>query len=754
MIKTMQPAPSPQIRNLPIGWMILISGLVLGVLAVGLCLRKQTVALTHAENRLFPAWEEVVSRYAAQPNWGSLRRDATLLAENPEVAAVEVTSPDGFSLFQLQDPTISPRAHHFERAVLVNEQPYTISLVAPLPTIPQGWTTWVAGVLMMTASLFVYAIWMQHGHASAYGINHLLHGHPPLKPLALTNEGRRALSMLDIFLKGLAEKLHQGTENRQIAEQNAERLQLQLRDSQASEVMARQRSSRLQAVFDQSAEAMGFLSAEGAIIELNPIAQELAGRPLQELRGRAIWELDSIAPPEQIRDWVRQARSGEIVLQQVDIKPQGKPLQVIDLSIKPLLNATSGVEMLIFEAHNITERIRAEQALHETVSQFQQSQKMEAIGRLAGGIAHDFNNLLTSILGFSNMVLDQVDELPEAKEDLNEVIQAAKRAQNLTQKLLAMSRKDIPASSSFDLNKLILDLGHLIRITMHEDIDYVTDLATYPCVVQADTTSLEQVLVNLAVNARDAMPRSGRLYISTEKCSMGELYCKKFNARPGSYIRLSVKDTGCGMDTDVLEHAFEPFFTTKESGQGTGLGLSTVYAIVQQYEGMIDIHSEPGVGTEFNIYFPTGELQDDGQSTQKAAPPQSLTGGDETILLVEDEDGVRRMASRMIESLGYNLLQAADGEQGATLAEGYDGTIDLIVTDVVMPQLSGPEMIDRLRVSIGHIPHLYVSGFTQDKLKQHGADGSEDLLIKKPYTRETLGKRIRAELDQQKTTSS
>ncbi|MGA0333460.1 MAG: ATP-binding protein, partial [Kiritimatiellia bacterium] len=212
----------------------------------------------------------------------------------------------------------------------------------------------------------------------------------------------------------------------------------------------------------------------------------------------------------------------------------------------------------------------------------------------------------------------------------------------------------------------------------------------------------------------------------------------------------SIRDTGYGMEADILEHAFEPFFTTKESGQGTGLGLSTVYAIIQQYQGVIRLNSEPGVGTEFMIFLPRVEYIEQMMLDLPAhtnLPP--LPRGTETIMLVEDEEGVRRMACKMIESLGYTLITASDGEEGVRVAEGFDGKIDLIVTDVVMPNLSGPEMIDRLRLSLGHIPHLYVSGFTMDKLKEHGADESEQYLIRKPYSRETLARRIRATLDGQ-----
>jgi CheY-like chemotaxis protein len=293
-------------------------------------------------------------------------------------------------------------------------------------------------------------------------------------------------------------------------------------------------------------------------------------------------------------------------------------------------------------------------------------------------------------------------------------------------------------------------MDNLIRVTMHENLEMIVELDENPCIIQVDPTSMEQVIINLAVNARDAMPRSGRLYISTETAQIEQRMVFDEGLEPGEYVVLTIRDTGYGMEPEVLEHAFEPFYTTKESGQGTGLGLSTVYAIIKQYQGAIRLQSEPGEGTEFKIFLPrVSHIEQMMLNLPQHTNLAPLPSGSETILLVEDEEGVRRMASRMIQSLGYTLVTAEDGEEGVQVAEEYEGTIDLIVTDVVMPNLSGPEMIDRLRLSLGHIPHLYVSGFTMDKLKEHGADDSEQMLIRKPYDRETLARRIRAVLDQQ-----
>jgi len=536
---------------------------------------------------------------------------------------------------------------------------------------------------------------------------------------------------------------------RQLAKLDLEnqRLHLLSKESRDAEVNARQQTHRLWEVFYQLNHPAGFLDVLGNILDMNASAIQLLDQKAENLRGKNLVEIDALGGGGVFEEPLKHAGDGETVQFQIDVEDIGHNSHVLIMSLKPVMNEGK-VELLILEGHDITERVRAEEALQETFNQFQQSQKMEAIGRLAGGIAHDFNNLLTSILGFSNMALEQVDEEDDVHMDLQEVVQAANRAQNLTQKLLALSRKDVPDSHPIDLNQLLAEMDNLIRVTLHENLQLSVKMDPRPCIIKADPTSMEQVILNLAVNARDAMPRSGSLYIETAILNLTEAEAAQEGTDQGEVVRLSIRDTGYGMNPEVLEHAFEPFFTTKDAGQGTGLGLSTVYAIIKQFNGNIQLKSEPGEGTEFQIFLPRHEHSEQMMLNLPAhsnlAP---LPTGDETILLVEDEEGVRRMARKMVESLGYTLITASDGEEGVRVAEAYEGTIDLIITDVVMPNLSGPEMIDQLRLSLGHIPHLYVSGFTMDKLKEHGADDSEQMLIRKPYSRETLARRIRSTLD-------
>lgn len=541
-------------------------------------------------------------------------------------------------------------------------------------------------------------------------------------------------------------------EHRVHRERDALRLELQqdkarVRDLSEALKNAKLQTSRLHAVFSQLSHPVAFLDLHGKILDLNASASELFCESPRNLRGRNVFSLPVFKLADDPMPRLTRAVQGEMVrFQQTLAGPEGET-HTLSMSLKAVFGDRGSPELLILEGQDITERLKAEAAFEETFQQFQQSQKMEAVGRLAGGIAHDFNNLLTSILGFSHMALEEIPGDLDAVEDVKEVILAATRAQNLTQKLLAISRKELINSHPVELNRLVRDMNKLIRLTLHENIEIVTELSPDLCTILADTTSLEQVILNLAVNARDAMPRSGRLYIRTGICDVDTPAGIIPEPPPGRYVIFSMRDTGCGMSEELLSHVFEPFFTTKETGQGTGLGLSTVYAIMKQYRGGIQVSSEPGVGTEFKLYFPLHETAEQMLLDLPVAVRGPPLKGEETILLVEDEDGVRRMASKMIESLGYTLLAACDGEEGVRIAEAHDGNIDLIITDVVMPNLSGPEMIDRLRISLGHIPYLYVSGFTMDKLVEHGADDSMENLIRKPYSRESLARRIREALD-------
>jgi len=374
--------------------------------------------------------------------------------------------------------------------------------------------------------------------------------------------------------------------------------------------------------------------------------------------------------------------------------------------------------------------------------QFLQAQKMEAIGRLAGGVAHDFNNQLTTILGYADMLLDETDKDRPLWGDLQEIKKAAERSSALTRQLLAFSRRQVLRFETVDLNGAVQGVEKMLARLLGEDIRMIFSFSDEALPVRADVSQLEHVLTNLLVNARDAMPSGGAVTIQTERVDLRDEYVHTPSMPSGVYARLTVQDTGHGMDRDTQARIFEPFFTTKPKGQGTGLGLSTVYGIVKQMDGYIWVYSEPGSGTIFRIYFPlsteplTGRLE--------PAPLASPTGS-EHILLVEDEAGVRTLATKVLERHGYSVVAAATPVEALAHANAQPNSFDVIVTDVVLPEMSGPALIERLRSVQPRARVIYTSGYA-DTAHLGGPAVLADLL-EKPFTADTLLRRIREMLD-------
>ncbi|OLC71983.1 MAG: hypothetical protein AUH78_17050 [Gemmatimonadetes bacterium 13_1_40CM_4_69_8] len=371
---------------------------------------------------------------------------------------------------------------------------------------------------------------------------------------------------------------------------------------------------------------------------------------------------------------------------------------------------------------------------------------MEAVGRLAGGIAHDFNNLLTAILGSADLLLDTLSPDAPEREDLDEIRKAAKRAADLTRQLLAFSRQQLLAPQVLDVNALLTNLEKLLRRLIGEHIELRTALAPNVGAVQADPGQLEQVIVNLAVNARDAMPQGGQLTIETANAELDEAYAAEhFPARPGSYVLLAVTDTGTGMDAQTKSHIFEPFFTTKEKGKGTGLGLATVYGIVKQSDGYIWVYSEPGHGTSFKIYLPRVA-----EAPGPARPGFELSAsvrGSETVFVVEDDEMVRALIRRMLETRGYTVLLAPHGDEALQLLERHPGRVDLLMTDVVMPGMSGRDLADRVAERRPGIKVLYLSGYTDDAIVRHGVLEPGIAFLQKPFSADALARKVREVLD-------
>jgi nitrogen-specific signal transduction histidine kinase/ActR/RegA family two-component response regulator len=383
--------------------------------------------------------------------------------------------------------------------------------------------------------------------------------------------------------------------------------------------------------------------------------------------------------------------------------------------------------------------VTARRALED---QLRHAQKMEAIGQLAGGVAHDFNNLLTVINGYSDLLLADTAADDDRRDPLLGIREAGERAAALTQQLLAFGRRMIVAPQVLDVNDLVGSCSSMLRRLIGEDVSLAAVLSSSACLVQIDPGQLEQVIMNLAVNARDAMPTGGRLTITTALEQLREVTPE---CPPGRYVRISIADTGIGMSDEVKARSFEPFFTTKGVGKGTGLGLAMVYGIVTQAGGSVQVESTVGVGTTFTIRLP--EMPASATVRPTGVTTRAATQGTETILLAEDEAAVRRLAKRALEMHGYIVLEADSGARALEIAASHHGHIQLLVTDVVMPDLGGRALADAIRIQRSAIKTLFVSGYTDDAVVRHGVAAEADAFLQKPYTPTSLAQKVRDVLD-------
>jgi nitrogen-specific signal transduction histidine kinase/CheY-like chemotaxis protein len=392
---------------------------------------------------------------------------------------------------------------------------------------------------------------------------------------------------------------------------------------------------------------------------------------------------------------------------------------------------------------DITERKCLEQ-------QFRHSQKMEAVGRLAGGVAHDFNNLLTIITGYGQMLQRNLEPGSSMRAYAEEVLKSGERAASLTRQLLAFSRRQDFSPRGLDLNTLVRNTENMLHRLIGEDIELATILATGLGLVRGDPGQIEQVIFNLAVNARDAMPNGGNLTLETANVELDETDAHgHIPIKPGSYVMLAVTDTGCGMDPPTQAHIFEPFFTTKEPGKGTGLGLATVYGIVKQHGGNIWVDSEPGQGTAFKIYLPRVEM-DAAKVEERRAGARELRGS-ETILVVEDDQAVRSLVVRLLRSMGYWVLEASRVDEALMVCVRHKGPVHLLLTDVVMPQMSGRDLLGHIRPLRPDIRVLFTSGYTEEALHRRPLE-QDAAFLQKPFTEEALARKVRDVLDEGKET--
>jgi signal transduction histidine kinase len=484
------------------------------------------------------------------------------------------------------------------------------------------------------------------------------------------------------------------------------------------------------------------LSLRGQAIEA--ISYDLRGTPCEEVAGRDFFYWPSGVQQEFPLDTALVDMSAESYMGIPLFAANRTPLGLISLLHSARFEEPERARTILHVlAPRVTaelERTLAERALRNSEAQLRQSQKLHAIGQLAGGVAHDFNNLLTVIMGYADTILADVEPSHPLFEAARHIHDAGERATLLTRQLLHFGRKAILEPRALDLNTAIGNTGTMLTRLIGEDVSVVTSLAPSLNLARVDRGQFEQVIVNLCLNARDAMPKGGRITIETKNASFDEQYCRVHPAhKPGEFVELSIADNGTGMTAEVMSHLFEPFFTTKGQGKGTGLGLATVYGIVQQAGGFITVDSRPGSGSVFHVFVPAIAGQEPRASVDVTPPPR----GCETVLLVEDEEGVRRLARLSLERHGYTVLEANSGREAIELADAYKGRIEVLLTDVVMPEINGREVSERLLARRPDLKVLFMSGYNDDAVVRHGVVGSPAAFLQKPFDSRTLATKVR-----------
>ena len=501
-----------------------------------------------------------------------------------------------------------------------------------------------------------------------------------------------------------------------------------------AESALREANASLQSVIQSSPLAMYTLDATGTVRSWNPAAEALYGWRAEEVIGHALPTVT-----HDLDDYLRlreRVLGGE-ALRGVEVtrrKKNGTPV-TLSLSVAPLYDASGQVTGMLSLAADLTD-------VRQLEVQYRQAQKMDAVGRLAGGIAHDFNNLLTAILGTTGLLLEDLGPESRARLDIQEIEKAAKRAAGLTRQLLVFSRQQVLETRVVDLNALVGNLQRMLDRLIGEDVQLRTALAADVWPVRADPGQLEQAIVNLVVNARDAMPQGGQLTLETANVELDPRYVETHPpTQPGSYVLLAVSDTGVGMDSATRARIFEPFFTTKEPGRGTGLGLATVYGMVKQSGGYIWVYSEPGHGTTFKVYLPrvagTPEMAESSPSAVVSAR------GSETVLLVEDQEDLLRLAQRVLELRGYTVLTARNGDEALEVLAQYSNPIHILVTDVVMPGINGRELARQVTARRPEVKVLFVSGYTGEAVHQRGLLEPGVAFLQKPFTADVLARKVR-----------
>ncbi|HET6796417.1 MAG TPA: ATP-binding protein [Gemmatimonadales bacterium] len=529
-----------------------------------------------------------------------------------------------------------------------------------------------------------------------------------------------------------------GTDDLSFAEELAARASLAVDNGRLFRA-AQEADERYGMLFSSNPQPMWVFDVETlAFLAVNEAAVRHYGYNREEFLAMTIMDL---LPPEDTpglhQGLERTHQRGEVALTQ----HQRKDGTIVDTELVSHEMELDGRRARLVLATDISERTRTRAALHQSEEQLRQAQRMDATGRLAGGVAHDFNNLLTTIRGFSDLLLRDLSSDDKRRKDVEQIRKAADRGALLTRQLLSFGRHQALEPRAIDLNGVVTNMEGLMQRLIGADIKLVTELRQGLGEVQVDQGQLEQVLVNLVLNARDAMPAGGTLTIETgERQISGSTRGR--SVKPGRYIVLAVSDTGSGMDGDTLAHVFEPFYTAQNPGNRAGLGLSIVYGIVRQSGGVVRVSSEPGQGTTVKVFLPRSEADE----TATAATPDS-SRGDETVLIVEDEDGVRELLWKILTDHGHTVLEARHGRDALTVAAGYNRPIHLVITDVVMPEMGASELVDQLLTQRPELKVLFISGYTNDEVLRRGVSQSDVAFIRKPFTAVDLMKKVREVLE-------
>lgn len=552
-----------------------------------------------------------------------------------------------------------------------------------------------------------------------------------------TSERRIAQQALRDARDGLELRVHERTAD---LERSNQTLLTEIAERRQAELALRASEAKLRLITDNMPAGMAYLDANQIYLYHNQTFVDWLGLPTQDIDGQRVRDVLGEAVYAEIREKIELALSGRPVRFEHERKTAAGDVRRWAVRYSPHFGPQGDVDGLMAMHTDVTEQRHAEQVLH-------QAQKMEAVGQLTGGVAHDFNNLLTVVLGNLQLLASDLSDQPDALELIKAATKAARRGADLNRTLLAFSRRQHLAPTTIVINDLIDGMADMLRRTLGEQIQVVVASSAGLQPAMADPAQLETALLNLAVNARDAMPQGGKLTIETAAAYLDEHYATlEADVRPGPYVMLAVSDTGSGMTPDVRRRAFEPFFTTKDVGKGSGLGLAMVYGFVKQSGGHLKIYSELGHGTSVKLYLPVSEeLLAPAEMAPPAMPPQPT--GCETVLVVEDEEDVRALVCRLLGGLGYRVLQAADGKTALALLR-QEAAIDLLFTDVVLPGgVNGPQIASEAASQGRDIKVLYTSGYTGNAIQQLDALSTEVHLITKPYRIEELAHKVRGALD-------